>query len=55
MDGRLALSLLEYFDQDVYMVKILSLYEEDIDNLSYHDNDSSPPLKKDLPKGSKRN
>ena len=35
------------------MIKVLSLYEEDIDNLYYHDDDSSPPIKKDLPKESK--
>ena len=30
------------------------MYEDDLDNLSYHDDDSSPPMNKDLLKGSKR-
>ena len=53
LDEPIYLSLLEHFENDVDMIKVLSMYEEEIDNLTYHDNHSSSPSKKDLHKSQK--
>ena len=51
MDEPISLSLLEHFGNEVDMIKVLSMYEEDIDNLTYH---VSPSIVKNLHRSHKR-
>lgn len=45
LDGVLPLSLIEHFGTNVNVIDLLSLYQEDIDNLFYYDKSTSPPTK----------
>ena len=53
LDYPISLSLLQHFENDVYMIKVLSMYEEEIDDLTYHDNHYSSTSKKYLNKSKK--
>ena len=51
LDEPIPVSLVEHFGNEIDMIKILSMYEEDIDHLTYH---VSPSIVKDLHKSHKK-